>query len=88
MMSVWMCLFHAEDERDFDYMEGSKKGPKHWGDLKEEWGTCKHGEMQSPIDMSNRRVKVIPKLGVLKRNYKPSNATINNRGHDIAVSRF
>lgn len=36
--------------------------------------------------MSNQRVKIIPKLGELKRNYKPSNATVKNRGHDITVS--
>lgn len=27
----------------------------------------------------------MPKLGKLKRNYKPHNATIKNRGHDIEV---
>ncbi|KAK8271424.1 hypothetical protein V6Z12_D11G261400 [Gossypium hirsutum] len=24
----------VEDEREFDYMEKSEKGPKQWGDLK------------------------------------------------------
>jgi len=41
--------------------------------------------MQSPIDMSSHRVRVVPKLGKLKRHYKPHNATIKNRGHDIEV---
>lgn len=76
----------VEDEREFDYIEGSEKGPHHWGELKEEWAACKHGDMQSPIDLSNERVKIIPNYRqVIKTKYKSSNATIINRGHDIAV---
>ncbi|KAL5546071.1 hypothetical protein UlMin_005758 [Ulmus minor] len=75
----------VEDEREFDYMKGSEKGPNHWGDLHKNWSACKNGDMQSPIDLSNQRVKIIPKLGQLRRNYKPSNATIKNRGHDISL---
>ncbi|KAL2323193.1 hypothetical protein Fmac_027572 [Flemingia macrophylla] len=75
----------GEDEREFDYIEGSEKGPSHWGDLKEEWAICKNGDMQSPIDLSNARVKIISYSDQLYTNYKSSNATIINRGHDIAV---
>lgn len=80
-----LWIFGAEDEREFDYVKDSEKGPEHWGELKKEWAACKHGKLQSPIDLSNKRVKVIPKLGDIKTNYRPSNATIKNRGHDIAV---
>ena len=69
-------------------MKESEKGPAHWGELKEEWAACKHGKLQSPIDLLNHKVKVIPKLGDLKFSYKPSNATIRNRGHDIAVRKY
>jgi len=79
-------IYGAEDEREFDYVEGSKKGPSHWGEIREEWAHCKNGSMQSPIDLSSWRVKLMPKLGELKRSYKPFNATLKNRGHDIAVS--
>ncbi|KAJ0088935.1 hypothetical protein Patl1_32229 [Pistacia atlantica] len=41
--------------------------------------------MQSPIDMSSERVKVILKSGDLKRSYKPCKATLKNRGHDISL---
>ncbi|XP_010050504.1 alpha carbonic anhydrase 7 [Eucalyptus grandis] len=75
----------VEDEREFDYIAGSEKGPKHWGELRKEWEACKKGETQSPIDLSSRRVKVIPKLGGIQRSYKPSNATLKNRGHDISL---
>lgn len=41
--------------------------------------------MQSPIDMVNKRVKIIRKSRESVNNYKPSNATVKNRGHDISV---
>ncbi|KAJ6746726.1 CARBONIC ANHYDRASE [Salix koriyanagi] len=33
----------VEDEREFDYIEGSEKGPAFWGDIKKEWADCKTG---------------------------------------------
>ncbi|KAI9122299.1 hypothetical protein K1719_006988 [Acacia pycnantha] len=75
----------TEDEREFDYRKGSEKGPQHWGDLKKEWATCNHGESQSPIDLSTRRVTIVPKTRLLENTYKPQKATLKNRGHDIQV---
>ncbi|EEF42872.1 carbonic anhydrase, putative [Ricinus communis] len=75
----------VEDEREFDYIQGSEKGPEKWGELKKEWASCKNGTLQSPIDMSNQRVKIIPKSGDLKRNYRSCNSTVKNRGHDISL---
>jgi carbonic anhydrase len=77
----------AEDEREFDYGEKSEKGPARWGELRPEWSECGHGTMQSPIDLSNERVEVVSHLGRLKKNYKPSYATLKNRGHDMMVSK-
>lgn len=79
-------MAREEDETEFDYIARSEKGPMHWGELRKEWELCKKGEMQSPIDLTSRRVKVIPKLGEIQSSYKPSNATLKNRGHDISVS--
>ncbi|KAF8369636.1 hypothetical protein HHK36_032339 [Tetracentron sinense] len=75
----------VEDEREFDYDEESDKGPAKWGEIHPEWAMCKNGEMQSPIDLLDERVEELSRLGELKRNYKPSNATIKNRGHDIML---
>ncbi|KAL5546070.1 hypothetical protein UlMin_005757 [Ulmus minor] len=95
--SFWFLLFllllllpqflaqEVEDQRGFDYFEGSLRGPRHWGNIRTEWAACKHGRLQSPIDLLNYRVRVIPRLGELRMNYKPANATIKNRGHDIAI---
>ncbi|XP_043816453.1 alpha carbonic anhydrase 7 isoform X1 [Manihot esculenta] len=78
----------VEDEREFDYVQGSQKGPAHWGEIKKEWGICKTGKLQSPIDMANNRVKLIKEPGDFKRNYKACNSIIKNRGHDISVGIF
>lgn len=67
-------------------MRGSEKGPGYWGELKKEWSACKHGVMQSPIDLSCARVKIIPRCQQLYTDYFSSNATIINRGHDLAVN--
>ncbi|KAE9612332.1 hypothetical protein Lal_00022850 [Lupinus albus] len=76
----------VENETEFDYMKGSEKGPTHWGDLKKEWRECKNGKMQSPIDLSRHNVRMVSGLGKLKKNYKAQNASITNRGHDIALT--
>ena len=75
----------AEDEREFDYIKGSERGPEHWGELKLEWSTCKTGKLQSPIDLWNTRVKIISKSSEIIRMYKPTHAILKNRGHDIEV---
>ncbi|KAI3696731.1 hypothetical protein L6452_29240 [Arctium lappa] len=75
----------VEDEREFDYARGSHMGPEKWGAIKKEWSLCSNGTMQSPIDMSSRRVAMVATSTKLYRNYKPHNATINNRGHDIML---
>lgn len=80
-----MLKYDAEDEREFNYEEDSEKGPAHQGDLKKKWSACKTGTMQSPIDLSNERVKKIFKSGDLERKYKPCNATPRNPGHDISA---
>lgn len=81
-----MYKMDADDEREFDYVEESKKGPKHWGSIKKEWEACSHGRKQSPIDLSKSEAGVA--LGPLKRSYNPTNAILKNRGHDIAVCKL
>ncbi|MBA0643030.1 hypothetical protein Goklo_027352 [Gossypium klotzschianum] len=76
----------VENEREFDYSETSEKGPHHWGDLKKEWAACKTGAMQSPIDLTNDRAKIITTSVKLGKNYKPAESIIKNRGHDISVT--
>ncbi|XP_044505277.1 alpha carbonic anhydrase 7-like [Mangifera indica] len=75
----------VEDEKEFNYEAGGEHGPDRWGELHSEWSACKNGSMQSPIDLLDERVEVVSHLGRLKRRYKPSNATLRNRGHDMML---
>ncbi|XP_058760176.1 alpha carbonic anhydrase 7-like [Vicia villosa] len=75
----------VEDESEFNYDEKSDKGPQNWGNIKPEWFMCKNGTKQSPINISNKSVQIVSNLGTLQINYKPSNATLKNRGHDIEL---
>lgn len=49
---------------------------------------CGKGNMQSPIDLTDKRVLIDHNLGYLRSQYLPSNATIKNRGHDIMVNQL
>ncbi|KAG8655219.1 alpha carbonic anhydrase 7 [Manihot esculenta] len=73
-----------DDEEEFDYHNGHK-GPVYWGHLRQEWSVCSNGSMQSPIDLLDESVQVVSNLGRLKRSYKPSNATLKNRFHDMTI---
>ncbi|XP_060174236.1 bifunctional monodehydroascorbate reductase and carbonic anhydrase nectarin-3-like [Lycium barbarum] len=76
----------VDDESEFSYDENAENGPANWGDIHpNEWGTCKNGTMQSPIDLLNKNVEVVSNLGILQRYYKPSKATLLNRGHDLML---
>jgi carbonic anhydrase len=77
----------AEDEADFNYDPNGEKGPANWGRIHPEWGACSNGSMQSPIDLLSERVDVVSHLGRLSRSYKPANATLRNRGHDMMVRK-
>lgn len=70
----------VENEREFDYQH-----PTRWGEIHPEWKLCASGTMQSPIDLTNERVTVVSNIGGLKRNYKPTNAILKNRGHDMML---
>ncbi|XP_043691022.1 alpha carbonic anhydrase 4-like [Telopea speciosissima] len=88
LSSLFICRateIEVEDETAFGYQEGSDNGPEQWAKIDPHWKTCANGEMQSPIDLLNKRVQVFPGLGKLKRDYRSAPAKVINRGHDIAV---
>ncbi|XP_021887892.1 alpha carbonic anhydrase 4-like, partial [Carica papaya] len=76
----------VEDEHGFSYKEETNKGPNKWNQMNSNWTTCGTGKLQSPIDIIDRAVKVVPDLGKLERHYKPAPAVAINRGHDIMVT--
>ncbi|POO01210.1 Carbonic anhydrase, alpha-class [Trema orientale] len=75
----------AEDTREFNYEVWSVRGPTRWGGIRPEWKTCSNGTMQSPIELLDQRVRLVSNLGRLRRSYRPANATLRNRGHDMML---
>uniref|UniRef100_A0ACD5WMD3 Uncharacterized protein n=1 Tax=Avena sativa TaxID=4498 RepID=A0ACD5WMD3_AVESA len=74
----------TEDELEFSYVSGSENGPENWGNIKEEWATCGTGRMQSPIDLP-LSASASGDLTYLNHTYRPAEASLVNRGHDIQV---
>ncbi|XP_050243229.1 alpha carbonic anhydrase 7-like isoform X2 [Quercus robur] len=96
IFNCWFLLFllywqpisitaQTGEEPEFNYIEGSPKGPEHWGELKSEWKLCKIGQRQSPIDILNKDVQVNINPRDLRFNYKASNAIIKNTGPYVEV---
>ncbi|KAH0664397.1 hypothetical protein KY284_029328 [Solanum tuberosum] len=75
----------VDDESEFSYVENAENGPANWSNIHPNWIKCKTGKMQSPIDFPNNKVEIVSNLGILQKFYKPSNATLLNRGHDIML---
>lgn len=75
-------------EVEYSYNEESGRGPSKWGELKPEWKACREGRWQSPIDLRDQDVKVLPPPAAadLQIQYQPAPATIKSRGHDVQVS--
>lgn len=62
---------------------GEEDGPAKWGDLSEEYATCKTGKVQSPVDLpAADAAKTIE----VTTNYGSSSADIENSGHGIKAS--
>ncbi|KAI3826474.1 hypothetical protein L1987_00522 [Smallanthus sonchifolius] len=78
----------VDDEREFSYDVNSPIGPDHWGEIHPDWSICTHGDMQSPIDLTRKRIQTTSKLGRLDRDYKPTNTTLVNRGHDMMMEPY
>ncbi|QCD88168.1 alpha carbonic anhydrase 7-like [Vigna unguiculata] len=80
-----ITMSQSDSENEFTYDMKGKTGPDKWGDLKPDWNLCKMGSMQSPIDFSNDKIEKVTNLEELQTNYRPSRASIKNRGYDIKV---
>ena len=58
-------------------------GPSEWGSLNAEFGACKLGKLQSPIDIRGAKAADLP---AIKFDYKPSPLKIIDNGHTIQVN--
>jgi len=57
-------------------------GPHAWGELLNEYSTCKTGKYQSPVDISSVTIGPMPNI---RLNYKSSTVRVINNGHTIKV---
>jgi len=57
--------------------------PYYWGDLKEEFATCKSGRRQSPIDISAAVITSLPDIQI---HYNDTAFNVVNNGHAIQVN--
>ncbi len=57
-------------------------GPHVWGELLEEYSTCKTGKFQSPIDISSVTIGPMPNI---RLKYKSSTVRVINNGHTIKI---
>src|SRR4029077_16175671 len=62
---------------------GGHGGPAHWGELDQEYSTCKLGKLQSPIDIRRPKAADLP---AIKFDYKPSPLKLIDNGHTIQVN--
>jgi carbonic anhydrase len=60
------------------YAEGN--GPAHWAEMNADYHTCKAGQSQSPIDISEA---ADAELSAIEFNYQPSKIKLLNNGHTI-----
>lgn len=70
-----------DPEHTWDYSEA--QGPRHWGDLKPDFATCKTGHRQSPIDIRDTRKTDLPPI---QFDYKVSPLHIIDNGHTVMIN--
>lgn len=62
-----------------------KEGPDNWGNISEEFKTCKLGKEQSPLDINTKLVKKSA-ANQVRLNYKASSGELVNNGHTIQIN--
>jgi carbonic anhydrase len=63
----------------WDY-SGGEEGPSHWGDLAGDFGACKTGHKQSPVNIAKYYQEEMPEI---KPSYTPSPVALVNNGHTL-----
>ncbi|XP_024531046.1 bifunctional monodehydroascorbate reductase and carbonic anhydrase nectarin-3 [Selaginella moellendorffii] len=78
------AMIIAQADEEYDYSNGTR-GQANWGNLRQEWRACSSGRMQSPVDIQSKELQPVCSLKLLQTRYKPTNATLTNLDHDIAL---
>lgn len=62
-----------------------EEGPEKWGDLTQDFGLCKVGVNQTPIDLLPKKVEKDKSLKALEFGLKPIPLKVLNNGHTVQV---
>lgn len=83
LCSVSSVVFASEN---IHWSYDGETSPIHWGDLSEDFGLCKSGKNQSPINIENTyRSNIEHKIQIFYKS-QPSNVVYN--GHTVQVDNF
>ena len=81
------CKHNEKEEEDehaaMHWGYEGEVGPKHWGELNDEYVLCSSGLAQSPIDIAETVPEDLPNIAF---DYKPSRLNIINNGHTIQAN--
>ena len=77
--TISACKKHEKSHWSYE----GDEGPSHWGELKEEFATCKTGSMQSPVDIAGtaETSEEGPKV-----SYVPKSFSVIDNGHTIQAN--
>src|SRR4051812_34434050 len=72
-------------QRDWSYSGLQFPGPAGWGSVKAEYGLCKTGQLQSPINISSASIQKGP-LPQIEFQYAATFLKVVNTGHTTQVN--
>ena len=84
LLTLSQASFAAEEHHPHWSYSGST-GPAKWAKLENDFGTCKLGKHQSPIDIRDNVAKKAD-LPAIEFDYQPSPLKIIDNGHTIQVN--
>ncbi|MFD2924789.1 carbonic anhydrase [Halobacillus naozhouensis] len=71
----------ALEPKQVQWSYEGKRGPKHWGDLAEEFAACEKGNEQSPVNVKFAEVEEEKDLPEIQLHYEPAKVSVINNGH-------
>src|SRR5690606_5636270 len=83
-VSLLLCLASGDNCPAWSY--SGTNGPEEWGNLCQEYKTCKDGKKQSPVDIPENVVHPSNiNMGDISFWYGDSNLRVKNIGHTVEI---
>ena len=81
LLAACATALPAQEHPHWGY--GGKTGPEHWAELEADYGQCRLGREQSPIDIRDAKKADLPPIVF---SYTDGPAEIANNGHTVQVT--